>query len=119
MNGSAFIIHNNGLYASNDCEMTTERSLIKDDDGKPIRSVHTNVIRVMNFMKASGELSKGLDVYCQFKADETDIIQTFSATISGFTNEMMILNLKALNLHNEIVTEQIKNKIKEEINYGS
>lgn len=119
MNGSAFIINSEGLYASNDCEMTTARTVIKDDDGKPVSSKHTQTVRVMNYMKVSGQLDRYQDCYCQFKFDETDVIQTFSATISGFTDEMMILNLKALNLHNEKVTETIKNKIKEEISYGS
>lgn len=120
MNGSAFILHANGsLYASNDCDLVTERSIIKDDTGKPISSKHTQVIRVMNYMKVSGQLQRDQDVHCQFMFEETGQVQTFSATITGFTNEMLILNLKALNLRNKNFTETIKNKIKEEISYGS
>lgn len=119
MDGSIFIINNNGLYCSNDADMIVERTVVKDDDGKPISSKHTQAIRVSNYFKISGELSREQEVYCQFKFDETNKVQTFSAHITGFTPEMIILNLKALNLHNKEVTKEIKNKIKEEINYGS
>lgn len=119
MEGAIFIINSKGLYCSNDANMMIERTIVKDEQGNPISSKHTQVIRVSNYFKISGELNRDQDVYCQFKFDETDKVQTFSASITGFTSEMIILNLKALNLHNKKVTEEIKNKIKEEINYGS
>lgn len=118
MNGSVFIINNEGLYCSNDADFLTERSVIKNDQGKPISSKHTQVIRAMNFMNITGELAKDQDVYCQFMFDESGIVQTFSASISAFTDEMIILNLKAVNLRHKEVTETIKKKIKEEINHG-
>jgi hypothetical protein len=118
MNGSVFIISEKGLYCSNDADFTVDRKVIKDDSGKIISSKHTQVINVMNFMRIKGEIGDNEDVYCQFKFDDTNEVKTFSASISAFTPEMIILNLKALNLRHKEVTETIKNKIKEEINHG-
>ena len=118
MNGSVFIINSNGLYCSNDAEFLIESTIVKDDKGNPISSKRNQVIRAMNFMSVSGQLAKEQDVYCQIMFDESGLVQTFSATISAFTEEMIILNLKALNLRHKEVTETIKKKIKEEINHG-
>lgn len=118
MDGSVFILNSNGLYCSNDAEFMTEKKIIKDDKGKPISSMHTQVIRAMNFMKIQGEIAKDDDVYCQFMFGESGMVQTFSASVSAFTDEMIILNLKAVNLRHKEVTEIIKKKIKEEINHG-
>lgn len=120
MNGSAFILHANGsIYATNDADMTTQRNLIKDKVTGAMTSKHTQVINVRNYFKASGQLAKDDEVHCQFMEDESGIVKTFLATITGFSDEMLILNLKALNLRNKEFTETIKNKIKEEISYGS
>lgn len=119
MNGSVFIISENGLYCSNDADFTVHRNVNKDDNGKIISSSHTQVINVMNFMKIQGSLNKDDEhIYCQFKFDETNEVQTFSASINSFTEDMLILNLKARTLRNKDVTNTIKNKIKEEINHG-
>lgn len=118
MNGSVFIINPEGLYCSNDADFMVERVINKDENGTPISSSHKQVIRAMNFMKISGQLAKDQDVYCQFLFEDTSEVKTFSASISAFTDEMIILNLKALNLRHKEVTETIKKKIKEEISNG-
>jgi len=118
MNGSVFIINENALYCSNDADITTERVLIKNEEGKSISSKHTEIIRVNNFMIIKGELSRTQSVYCQFMSEETDEVKTFSADVSAYTEDMIILNLKALNLHNKEIAETIKKKIKEEISNG-
>lgn len=118
MNGSVFIINGDGLYCSNDADFSIDRVVQKDTNNKPTSSRHIQVIRVSNYMKISGELANKADVYCQFMFDETGEVKTFSASISAFTPEMIILNLKALNLRHKEVTETIKKKIKEEINNG-
>jgi hypothetical protein len=118
MNGSAFIINSSGVICSNDAQMMTDREISRNDEGKIISSRHTEIIRVTNFMKVTGLVEKHQDAYCQFMFDETNKVQTFSVVVSTITDGMIILNLKALNLHNKEVTETIKKKIKEEIKNG-
>lgn len=119
MNGSAFIIGKNGLYCTNDANFTTNQEFQRDENHKPISSRVINIIQIMNFMKISGEFQRDDEVYCQFKFDETNEVQTYSAVISGIAPEMLFLHLKARNIYDTEVLNTIKNKIKEEINHGS
>lgn len=119
MNGSVFLNSQKGLYASNDADMNTHRNIIKDEEGKAISSSHTNVIQIMHYMCISGNIEKDDLVDCLFKFDENEEVQSFTGIISGKTDEMLILNLKARTLRNKEITETIKKKIKEEISYGS
>lgn len=118
MNGSIFIIGENHLYCSNDAEMITESLVNRDNEGKIVSSKRHQVVRVMNYMKIEGELVEKDNAYCQFKFDESDIVHTFSSTISQVTEEMIVLDLNARNLHDKEVLLTIKNKIKEKINHG-
>lgn len=122
MNGSAFVIGKNGLYCTNDADFTTHQEFTRDENGKisaGSTSKTINVIQIMNFMKISGEFQRDDEVYCQFKFDETNEVQTYSAVISGIAPEMLFLHLKARNIFDTEVLNTIKNKIKEEINHGS
>lgn len=118
MNGSVFILSENSLYCSNDADFTIDRSIVMDENNKPVSSKHTQVIRVLHFMAISGELKVDDNVLCQMKFDSNEEVNTFSCTVTSLIQNVLILNIKARTLNHKEVLNTIKNKIKEEINHG-
>lgn len=112
MNGSVFILNENVLYCSNDADLTMNSLINRDEAGKIISSDRTQVINVMNYMVVNGELAKNDNVHCQFKFDDNNNVESFSAIVSFITKESITLNLKARSMHSIELLETIKSKIK-------
>lgn len=110
MTGSVLISTNDGWVCSNEVAMIVERDLIKQPDGS-MASKHTNTLRVQGFFKGKGSICKEEKVYCIFKLDSNNTIESFAARVSGMTDEMIVLTLMARTMRDE----EIFNKIKQQI----
>lgn len=118
MNGSVFILNEKALYCSNDADMTLQNHVNRDITGKITSSRRQEVILTLNFMAINGVLNKDDKVHCQFKFDDNNNVESFSAIVESITDEVITLHLKARSQHNKEILNTIKNKIKEEINHG-
>ena len=112
MNGAVFILNKDSLLVSNDADLTMSSIVNRDESGKIISSTRKQVINVLNYMVVDGELAKNDNVHCQFKFDDNNAVESFSATVDFITKESITLSLKARSLHNKELLETIKNKIK-------
>jgi hypothetical protein len=63
-------------------------------------------------MKINGEFKKDDEVYCQFQFDVNNRVESFSATITTYSDDIIVLNLKARIPHDKEMLNTIKNKVK-------
>ena len=109
MTGSVFISDSTGWAASNEVLFHVDRE-IYEDNGKKL-SKHTNILKIKALFLYGIEIIKDKKVDIVFKLDDENKLQGFTGIITGQTKETVAMQL----LTKTERTQQILNKIKEEI----
>ncbi len=104
MQGSAFIVHQNGWSCSNEVLIDVETDIENGQSRK------TSFLKLKGVFDGKGQLEKDIFVECLFKKEDDGSLQGFAGRITGIVPTKTVIQI--LGKINK--TEEILSKIKEE-----